>query len=683
MSPMKLLVRRLAIAALLVLVAAPLALPLWSARATVQTSANKTIVAGNGVQTAFTFNFVGVAAAYIEVIYTDASGNQTVLAQGSGPTQYQISLNAPVTGAIWGVGGTVTYAPNATPIAAGTTLTILRTLPLTQAISLQNQNSLTRLGNGAETGLDTGVMQGQQISENISRAIVAPVVDATAPGPLPAIAQRANQAMGFDAAGNPIAMAAPSSGMISSAMQPVVDASTLAIGRAAFGLGNAAVENIGSGLQDDGSGNLRVNTTQTTPVATNQSVTSAFNNQSYIATGPITFTLPQANTLWNGFSFTIYAFTASITVTPNANDNFPSLAGGAPYTIPQNAVATFTTNALNPGTWYVAYYPRAVSAPQGYLTPCSATVSVSGCTTGNLLPTSDIIGATTLYYQTGPAGSHIPLYNGAIMMMIPFPELALTLNSNHLSNTIYDVCIFNNGGVPTIVTAPAWQTSTAGSGARGVSAAIVRTSGYWTNSQIITGRNGSNTYTIAANACTMVASIYIDSTAGQLSTYVSYGQSRKWGIFNFYNRQQIIQQEGDPQSSWGYTTSAWRQANAGFNTNNWIDIFSGLPEEPTAAEYTILSQELAIGSGASTLPSIGVGINATNTPTGLTSFFRFQADTANVSNVQAGATLSTRIIVPRSLGVNRIYPLENGNGASANQFDGTAAFMLFTAASKG
>jgi len=197
---------------------------------TVNTSSNKTIALGNGSATQFAFGFIGVAAAYIGVIFTDANGNETVLTRGSGTTQYQISLNAPVTGAIWGLGGTVTYNANGTPIAAGTTLTIFRTLPLTQAISLQNQNSLSSLGNGAETGLDTLEMQLQQIAENIARAIVAPIVDATPPAPLPPIAQRANQAAVFDSNGNLVAGALPSSGVIPTAMQSVVSAATLALG---------------------------------------------------------------------------------------------------------------------------------------------------------------------------------------------------------------------------------------------------------------------------------------------------------------------------------------------------------------------------------------------------------------------------------------------------------------------
>jgi hypothetical protein len=318
---------------------------------TVQTSQNKTIALGNGSQTQFDFSFVGVAAAYIGVIYTDASGNETVLSQGSGATQYQIALNAPVAGALWGVGGTVTYDPSGTPIAAGTSLTIFRTLPLTQAISLQNLVSLSTMGNGAETGLDTLEMQIQQVSELFGRSLVAPIVDPdTINLTLPAAAQRANTGLAFDSQGNVIAGTTPATGLISSAMQPVVDAASLAAGRTALGLGAMAVEGIGAGLQDDGSGNARVNS-PIQEVAVNQAIHAANHLNIFAASGALTFTLDRANTLFDGFSFTVYALTAAITFAPNAADNFFGQSSGASLVIPARAVAKLTTDGASSGLW--------------------------------------------------------------------------------------------------------------------------------------------------------------------------------------------------------------------------------------------------------------------------------------------------------------------------------------------
>lgn len=317
---------------------------------TINSSANKTIVNGNGAQTQFSFSFVGVAAAYISVIFTDANGNETVLTKGSGTTQYQISLNTAVPGALWGLGGTVTYDPSGTPIPNGSSLTIFRTLPLTQAISLQNQISLNGLGDGAETGLDTLLMQLQQVNETFQRAIVAPIVDPTSPLPLPPIAQRANQLMGFDNSGNPVALSTPASGVISTAMQPVVDAASLALGRTAFGLGAIAVEGIGAGLQDDGAGNVRIQPV-INEVAANQAVHAANHTNIYAASGALTFTLDRASTLFEGFSITVYALTAAVTFVPNASDNFFNQASGASLVIPKGSVAVLTTDGASAGLW--------------------------------------------------------------------------------------------------------------------------------------------------------------------------------------------------------------------------------------------------------------------------------------------------------------------------------------------
>jgi hypothetical protein len=75
-------------------------------------------------------------------------------------------------------------------------------------------------------------------------------------------------------------------------------------------------------------------------------------------------------------------------------------------------------------------------------------------------------------------------------------------------------CSFSNSGVPTIVTGPSWSAGTAGSitagsCARGTGAggtALSRVSGIYTNAVQITGRNGSTTYTIAANLATYLGS---------------------------------------------------------------------------------------------------------------------------------------------------------------------------------
>lgn len=172
---------------------------------TVLTAINKVVVAGNGAQTVFSFPFVGVAAADIQVFYTSAAGVITQLVQGATSGQFQVSLNAPVPPALWGIGGTVTYSPGAA-IPSGSSLTILRVLPFEQLTGLQNQASYGQLASATEMALDQLAMQIQQVEEVQGRSIAVALSD-PAPAVLPTAALRAGQVLAFDQHGDPIAIA--------------------------------------------------------------------------------------------------------------------------------------------------------------------------------------------------------------------------------------------------------------------------------------------------------------------------------------------------------------------------------------------------------------------------------------------------------------------------------------------
>lgn len=125
----------------------------------ISTSNNSITALGNGVQTVFSFNFIAGAATNINVnLINTASGTSTLLS----PSAYTVSINAPATGQLWGVGGTITYPISGSPIATGFQLQISRILPLTQVTSLANQGDF--LPNVIEQALDTLEMQIQQLS---------------------------------------------------------------------------------------------------------------------------------------------------------------------------------------------------------------------------------------------------------------------------------------------------------------------------------------------------------------------------------------------------------------------------------------------------------------------------------------------------------------------------------------
>jgi hypothetical protein len=111
--------------------------------ATVTTTAYSTNALGNGVQTVFNFSFPGVASTYVYALLTDSSGNQTVPDAGLGPDAiHGLAQSAAAAGATLGYGGILTLSPiSGRLVSGGSTLTIYRSLPLTQTVSLANQAS--------------------------------------------------------------------------------------------------------------------------------------------------------------------------------------------------------------------------------------------------------------------------------------------------------------------------------------------------------------------------------------------------------------------------------------------------------------------------------------------------------------------------------------------------------------
>src|SRR4051812_38335236 len=90
---------------------------------------NKKIYAGNGATTEWSFSFPVLEAGHLAVIFTDGAGLETVLS----PSLYSASgIGSPS-------GGSVTYPLLGSPIALGTKLTLLRTVPYTQTTVLSNQ----------------------------------------------------------------------------------------------------------------------------------------------------------------------------------------------------------------------------------------------------------------------------------------------------------------------------------------------------------------------------------------------------------------------------------------------------------------------------------------------------------------------------------------------------------------
>jgi len=192
---------------------------------TLDTTTSKVIFSGNGATTVFSYSFIIPDAGSVVAIYTDTDGVSTTLA----PSQYTI------TGLDDSAGGTITYPTSGPPIANGTTLTLMRSVPLVQETELSNQGGY--YPDVVEAALDYLTMQSQQLQEQITRTITASPTDPDGlTYSLPSVDERAGNFLYFDTDGSVAVAAGTVEGgvTVSTAMQPVVEAATLAAARTAM-----------------------------------------------------------------------------------------------------------------------------------------------------------------------------------------------------------------------------------------------------------------------------------------------------------------------------------------------------------------------------------------------------------------------------------------------------------------
>lgn len=113
--------------------------------------------------------------------------------------------------------------------------------------------------------------------------------------------------------------------------------------------------------------------------------------------------------------------------------------------------------------------------------------------------------------------------------------------------------------------------------------------------------------------CTHLGSINIDPTAGEITAHFSYGQSRRFGVWNRYHQQTIILKAGNPNSSWAsqFTDNSFKYVLN--DSTNSLTFFAG---RPTSVE-TVYQQNVWLQDYAFPLAAIAeVGVGWDNTSTG-------------------------------------------------------------------
>lgn len=318
-----------------------------------------------------------------------------------------------------------------------------------------------------------------------------------------------------------------------------------------------------------------------------------------------------------------------------------------------------------------------IVAPQGRLTLTSNTPVIVADTTN-----------TSVFWTPADNGNLIPIWKSTFFLMNAVSQLTMSLvPANHLANTIYDFFAAIDPATSSTViigTGPAWANSGEGTGDRGSGAgttALTRQSGLLVNANAITLRNGSNSYNIGAKQATYLGSGLIDGTPGQITCNVSFGQSRKWGVWNAFNRIPILLQAGDPSASWTYNVATIRASNAAI-TNSLLT-FCGLAEEK--ADIAFLQEcifQNSTGNATLQASNMGIGLNSSVAAfVGVVGTFGINgAPTGPDSNIAALMPTARYTQLP-AIGINRFMCLEKGNATAStiSTFNGTSVNMLLTA----
>jgi hypothetical protein len=216
-----------------------------------------------------------------------------------------------------------------------------------------------------------------------------------------------------------------------------------------------------------------------------------------------------------------------------------------------------------------------VTQPQGRLTLTSLTQ----------VTTSDVVGATTLFYTPGSGGNQVPIWNGAIMVPTAFAELSqLTTDATKspaavIANSVYDVFVWNDAGTIRGTRGPAWASDTSRGTGAGTSE-IQLLNGVWTNKFDIT--NGPT-----AGFGTMVGSARADASS-QFKDTAAF----RW-VSNAYNAVSRPLKVTEAASSWVYTSATFRQANG--NAANQLDFLQTLGGNQLNAQVVSTFSNTTIG----------------------------------------------------------------------------------------
>jgi len=204
---------------------------------------------------------------------------------------------------------------------------------------------------------------------------------------------------------------------------------------------------------------------------------------------------------------------------------------------------------------------------------------------------------TTIFY-TPYVGNKVPIYDGTNMTMTTFAELSVATTDTTKSpaaigaSKVNDWFVWNDGGTIRIGHGPDWTSDTA----RSAGTALVMVNGVYLNNASIT--NGP-----AASRGTFVGTTRSNASSQLDWVYGGASVQGFFGIWNCYNRCCVQSIAFQNTSSWAYSSTTWRGANALNNTRTYF--ISGLAEDAFQGAYTQV-----VGSTAGNQAANGVGYDS-------------------------------------------------------------------------
>jgi hypothetical protein len=306
---------------------------------------------------------------------------------------------------------------------------------------------------------------------------------------------------------------------------------------------------------------------------------------------------------------------------------------------------------------FIDVYTDIVDLPQGRLTLASGTPVMM----------ATVASATNIYY-TPYIGQAVPIYDGSNFYMTDIGgELvntttdAITNPAAVTTNSVYDMFVWNNNGVPTLSRGPAWTTLNV----RSAGSVLTRVRGILVNNVAIP--NGPAQYqgtyvgTVSSNGATPTISFQYGSAA-------SGGGLAVLNVWNMYNRVTVQTRVTDTAAPYTYTAAVVRSANN--STSNAIRYTIGLAEEPPTFYYQ-QNVTTAVAAGATCQASIGDNTNTAFELGG--TYFAAQAAIAATGTLDV---VYTKGGTEPITGQFSAFAIELGDGLNANTFNVGSAGSL-------